>query len=272
MEAAEECCKAGMVAIGVKDHHVSTAVGAYITNKYMRRFGNNPFTVYGSICLNNAVGFNPRAVDAALKLGAKIVYFPTVAAPAHLALLAPKSDGSHFIAQKTKSKKEEPMPLLDDNGELKPEIIDIIDVIKEADALLATGHIDYDETMAVVKYAVKIGHDKISLTHFPHFTCNDYDKLDKIFEIGGVYEANLCMLASMTPEQCRMNEDQFCDFIRHFGPDRTSFVSDAGSIAFPRPVDYLKDGLSILIDHGFTDEEIRTMVSVNPRKLIGYEE
>ena len=272
MEAAEECCRAGMLAIGVKDHHVSTAMGAYFANKYMRRYENNPFTVYGSICLNNAVGFNPRAVYAALKLGAKIVYLPTVAAPAHIRLLAPKSENSHFIPQKIKAEQETPLPVIDNNGELLPPIAEILDIIKEADALLATGHVDYDETMAVVKYAKKIGLKKVSLTHLPHFTTRDYKKLDKIVEIGGIAEVNLCLMEPQTPEECRMTEQEFCEYIRHFGPERCSFCSDAGSVVVPKPVDYFRQGVGLLIDNGFTDDEIRTMVTVNPKKLIGYEE
>jgi len=272
MEAAEECCRAGMLGIGVKDHHVSTALGAYFANKYMHRYGGNPFTVYGSICLNNAVGFNSRAVDAALKLGAKIVYLPTVAAPAHIKLLSPKSADSHFIPQKIKAKQEDPMPILDDNGELLPAVTEIIDVVKESDALLSTGHVDYDETMAVVKYAKTIGLEKVSLTHLPHFTSRDYNKLDKIVEIGGVVEINLCLMEPQTPEECRMTQQEFIEQVRHFGAERCSFCSDSGSIVVPRPVDYFSQGLGLLIDNGFTDDELRTMVSVNPKKLIGYTE
>jgi len=272
VEAAEECCRAGMLGIGVKDHHVSTALGAYFANKYMHRYGGNPFTVYGSICLNNAVGFNPRAVDAALKLGAKIVYLPTVAAPAHIKLLSPKSGDSHFIPQKIKAKQEEPMPILDDNGELLPAVAEIIDVIKESDALLATGHIDYDEAIAVVKYAKKIGLEKVSLTHLSHFTTRDLKALDKIVDIGGIVEVNLCLLTPETPEGCRLTKDEFIEQIRHFGVERCSFCSDAGSVVVPRPVDHLSEGIGMLIDYGFTDDEIRTMASVNPKKLIGYTE
>jgi|GEM_PF-922308 len=273
MEAAEECCRAGMVAIGVKDHHVSTALGAYFVNKYMHRAGGNPFTCYGSITLNNAVGFNPRAVFAALKLGAKIVFLPTIAAPAHIAMLSgnSKKGDAHFIKQKIQAKPEEPMPILDQNGELIPEIVEIMDIIKDADAVLCTGHVDYDECLAVAKRAKEIGLERLSYTHLPHFTTLDYDKLDKIVELGGYVEANLCLMASMTPPQVRMNEDQFCEMIRHFTPERCTMVSDAGGIAVPRPVDYISEGIGILIDHGFTDDEIRLMVRDNPAKLIGYE-
>ena len=40
--------------------------------------------VFGSIALNSMVGgLNPSAVDLALAMGAKVVWFPTISAPHH---------------------------------------------------------------------------------------------------------------------------------------------------------------------------------------------
>jgi hypothetical protein len=270
MEAAGECCASGMRAIGVKDHYVSTGVGTYIVNKYMRRVNNQPFDVFGSVCMNNEVGFNPRAIFAALKLGAKFVYLPTIASRPHLKMLADqKSKDPHVVPVKIKSKPQEPMYVLDDNGELKPEIKEIMQIIKDADAVLCTGHADYDEVLAIVKYAREINLERVSLTHLPHFTTMDLNKLDNIVSVGGMAEANLCMLESMTPEQFRLTPDQFCEHIRHFTVERCYLVTDAGSIEVERPAARYRKGIEILIDHGFTDEEIHTLVAVNPAKLVG---
>lgn len=272
MEAAEECCAAGMRAISIKDHHVSTAANAYFVNKYMHmRKEGKKFDVFGSVCLNNAVGFNPTAVDVALKMGAKLVYMPTLATQAHADQIAGLS-GVHFVPAKVKARKEKIMHVLDENGSLVPEIKEIIGLIKEADAVLCTGHLDYEETYAVVKYAREIGMEKISMTHLPQFTTQDHEKLAKLIALGGYVEMTMCLLEDMTPEEFRLTPDQFCDFLRFFGPERCTVATDAGSIAFPRPVTYFREAVRMLLEHGFTDEEITMMIKTNPAKLVGIED
>ncbi len=268
-EAAEECANAGMRAIAVKDHNVNLGVGAYIVNKHMPRPKGSDFEVFGSICLNNDVGFNPRAVDSALKLGSKMVFLPTTAAASHLQQLEKAgTKGAHFIPAKYTPKRQEPLVVTNEDGQLKEEIKEILRVIKENDALLATGHVSYEECLAVVRYAKEINLTRVSLTHLPQFTTYDFDKLDEIVNTCGIVEANLSIMAPMTPEFVRMNAKQFADHIRYFGVDRCSLVSDAGSISFPRPAECLRQGIELLINHGFTDDEIITMTQINPAKLI----
>jgi hypothetical protein len=53
---------------------------------------------------------------------------------------------------------------------------------------------------------------------------------------------------------------------------RAITYSVVGSIEFPRPVTYDSNGLLVLVDHGFTGDEICTMITLIPKKLIRYEE
>src|SRR3546814_17841203 len=44
-----------------------------------------PISVYGGIALNHTVGgLNPYAVELALRMGGRVVWFPTLASPAHI--------------------------------------------------------------------------------------------------------------------------------------------------------------------------------------------
>ena len=64
----------GMGALVLKNHVVPTADRAWFVRKHMA--GIN---VFGGIALNNSVGgLNPIAVDIAGRLGAKVVWLPTV--------------------------------------------------------------------------------------------------------------------------------------------------------------------------------------------------
>ena len=268
-DAAIECSSAGMRGIGVKDHNVNLGVGAYIVNKHMPRSEGSDFQVFGSICLNNDVGFNPRAVDSALRLGTKIVYLPTTASLSHIKQLEQSNTkGAHFIPAKYTPKRQEPLVVINEDGSLKSEIKEIMRIIKENDGMLATGHISYDECLAVVRYAKEIGLKRVSLTHLPQFTTFDFDKLSEIVNTIGIVEANLSIMLPVTPEFVRMDAKQFADHIRFFGVEHCSLASDAGSIVMPRPVKCLSAGIELLIDQGFTDDEITTLVKINPAKLV----
>jgi hypothetical protein len=267
MEAAEECCAAGMRAIAVKDHHASTFPNAYFVNKYMRKH-DKPFTVFASLCLNNQMGFNASAVDTFLRLGGKLVYMPTIAAPGYGAQISLTPNGS-FVPIRIHARKENVMHVLDENGELKPEVREIIDLIKKADAVLCTGHLDYNEVFGVAKYAADIGHKKVLLTHLPQFTTYDHGKLKAVVDLGGFAEMAMCLLAEETPAPFRTNPDALCELIRFLGPERCVFSTDAGSVVFPHPVPYYKKGIEMFIDHGFTDQEIERMTRENPAKLVG---
>jgi hypothetical protein len=278
LEAAEECWAAGMRAIAVKDHFTSTAANAYFANKYMHGpTPERPFDVYGSICLNNDYGFSLYAVDSALKFGARQVYMPTVASRSHIvinaAAKAAKADtdqaSAHFIPQKVKAMPQTEMYILDADGQLLSAVKDIYHRLADSEAMLCTGHLDYNETLATVRYCRSIGFDRILLTHLPTFTTLDMEKLKVIVDIAGFVEVNESQIVEETPESVRNTREDLVGYIRYFGPERCVIATDAGSIAFPRPATAMRNAIAAYLDAGISEADINTMVAVNPGKLLG---
>ena len=75
--------RVGARAIVLKTHQGTTMDRAYLCNRHNEivHGKTNNFTMFGSITLNKVVGgINPKAVDVALKLGAKVVWLPTQSA------------------------------------------------------------------------------------------------------------------------------------------------------------------------------------------------
>ena len=71
-----------MRAIVVKSHHHSTVMDVLALGRRPERAAQR---VFGGIALNAAVGgINPHAVDLALKMGGRIVWFPTIASEKHI--------------------------------------------------------------------------------------------------------------------------------------------------------------------------------------------
>ena len=81
VEAARMAESEGMRAIVVKSHHHPTVMDLRAMEPQLAGIKTK---VFGSIALNSMVGgLNPSAVDLALAMGAKVVWFPTISAPRH---------------------------------------------------------------------------------------------------------------------------------------------------------------------------------------------
>jgi hypothetical protein len=277
---AKDAAEAGMRAVLLKDHHLTNSTQCYLVN---RNLGvKTDFEEFGSICLNNSVGgFNPFAVDVAIKLGVKLVYFPTISAKNHLDYfmkettlpkdLDPLKAPPAAELLTSDSMKEIPLSVFDKNGGLLSEVKTIIEMIAKADIILATGHLGYDEIYSVLKYATAVGVKKICLTHLPLFTTLDKEKLQKIVDIGGFVEFTYLMLEELTPADCRFSREMVREYIDFFGVDRCIFATDFGSVKCPdpKPVEGMRMVIRLLLDLGYSDDDIEIMIKRNPAQLLG---
>src|SRR6266571_9369005 len=129
-------------AVLYKDHFYAGMPHAILLEKL---FPQTNVKLFSGIVLNNASGgINPHAVDHAIKLGARIVWMPTLSAANHI---AQQASGQAKSFPKTSQKMLDPIPLtaLDNNGKLTDEAKRVIDLIAEADIILAGGHLHASE-------------------------------------------------------------------------------------------------------------------------------
>jgi hypothetical protein len=80
-ELAEAARAAGMAAIVLKSHHMLTADRAQIAQKAFPEV-----KVFGGLALNLPAcgGLNPEAVKVAIRMGAKVIWLPTLSAANHI--------------------------------------------------------------------------------------------------------------------------------------------------------------------------------------------
>jgi hypothetical protein len=152
LDAAELAGEAGFEAIVVKSHHHSTVMDVLALQPDGPGNGSGA-RVFGGIALNSAVGgLNPHAVDLALKMGGRIVWFPTIGSPQHIAHHR-ANPNLKFPKLAVKLEPEEPIDVFADDGALKPEVHRILESIAEADAILASGHMAPASITAVFEAA-----------------------------------------------------------------------------------------------------------------------
>lgn len=253
-ELMEAAVKMGVRALVIKSHFVPTMDRANLVNMVRKeKYPDSDFEMFGAIALNESVGgINPKAVEAALKLGAKIVWLPTNTAANH----------------KKKSGSGRGVEVLN-NGKVVKEMHDIFQLVKEHDAVLATGHISPYECFKVTEAARDAGVEKIVITH-PEFhivgmdmkerkrIVSDYNVLLEMEYAqpigGGVYKRNL-------PENV--------ETMREIGCEHFIVSTDSGQMQNPPWYESIQEYIDYLATSGFSQEEIDTMTKQNPGKMLG---
>ena len=117
-------------------------------------------TVAGGIVLNSPVGgANPDAVEVAARLGGRVVWMPTISAPAHIASAANPELSVH------KGLAFRQVDVVDDVGALLPEWQDVLDVVAASDLVLASGHLTCAQSLALFRAAKAAGVTRMLLNH-----------------------------------------------------------------------------------------------------------
>src|SRR5437879_6387873 len=114
------------------------------------------------------------AGNHAIQLGAKIVWMPPLSAANHIKAMA--AGNSTF--PKTSQKMLDPIPLsaLDGNGKLTDDTRKVIDLIAEADIILAGGHLPASELHILFDEAARRGVKKMMVNHPTYIVgCSDTD-------------------------------------------------------------------------------------------------
>src|SRR6187455_94950 len=165
----------GMRGVVLKNHWTETAGLAQLIRKY----GTQGIEVFGSVTLDTPVGgVNPMAVRymAAVEGGwGRIVWMPT-------------HDSEHEVDY---YKETRARAVVSRNGKLIPEVFEVLDLIKEHDLTLATGHLTPEEVLLVMAEAKKRGITRIIVTHpllGPQFTDMSLLQLQEAVKLGGAIE------------------------------------------------------------------------------------
>jgi hypothetical protein len=256
----------GMAGFVLKSHYVPTAERAEVVRGVVPGVD-----VLGALTLNGSVGgFNPVAVEIAGRQGANTVWLPTVDSLNQRESRAEMPEGATppMWAQlqddlAAKGILAPAIAVLDDKGGVLPEVREVFTVIAAHDMVLATGHLNQREIVAVVDAGVAAGIRRIIVTH-PEFTSQQLP-VDVQQHLAG--RGALLERCFTTPYTGKVTWEELFDHIRAVGPENSILSSDLGQ-PFNPPVE---DGLALLADQllgaGFTDEEIHVMAVLNSRRM-----
>jgi len=184
----EECRQAGMHGFVLKTHAwPNIGLAKELDSQY------DDFRVYSSATLNTfSGGPYPWVAEIAAGLGVEVLWLPTwTSTNEH------KNGGFVDLIEvddlrkkmETQGMSDPFVPIRDESGKLMDYIKGVVDVCKEHDIVLCTGHIDSDDSLAVANYAHEVGYKKLCITHPFHPACySSKERMKEMAELGAHLE------------------------------------------------------------------------------------
>jgi hypothetical protein len=240
----------GLRGVVLKNHYTETAGLAYLVRKY----GTPGIEVFGGLTLDLPIGgVNPQAVrylvDVAGHYG-RIVWMPT-------------HDGEHEI---TYLKQGRPFVRVAKDGQLLPEVLEVLSLIAQNDLTLATGHVSAEEALLIIREAKKRGVQRIIVTHplmAPQYTYMSSAQLLEARSMGAFIEVVARNITGSPDDRARV-----IAAIRLVGPESTFISSDAGLPGAPNHTDALVLAARVLREEGFPESALTLMFKQNPALLV----
>jgi hypothetical protein len=262
LEAAVEAAEVGFSTIAVKSHHHSMITDVLAVEAAV---GKLPLEVLSGVCLNNEVGgLNPYAVELALSQEGRIVWFPTLAAQRHLEF----GDSLRtFPVSRVPLRAQAPVRVFDDSGRPLDAALEILAMIRDADAVLSCGHLAATEIDQLIRTAQAVGVRRILVNH-PNFIVEASPAQCAEWAARGVYvEHSLCHYMDGSALR-RWGLDTLLDYAEKVGAEQTILSSDLGQVGNPTPVEGFRWVVTELGAAGVPEATIRQLVGGSARTLI----
>jgi len=257
IEAAREAAECGYAALVLKAHDFATPALAHTLMQVVPGV-----RVFGGITLDHqAGGLNPVAVESALRLGAKIVWLPTLGSVQDYRSGLAKSLGY-------------PAPgiaVLDEGGKLLPAAREIAALVREFGAVLATGHTTAAEHYAVVKEFARGA--RVLVTHAGGRSAGPAlspDQCRELALLGATIELTAQSCSPVLGNAPDKTLPEMLAMIETIGAERCTLASDYGwSDSLPHPAAGLRDFFDALWAQGVPESQLVRMARDNPARLLG---
>jgi len=290
VEAARQAHAAGMDAIVFMDVFEMSNGTSWLVNRVVPEF-----KTYGGLIMNTVYGgMNPRAVKTALQYGdgAKYISFGAHSTYYQAAREGRSVDGRFLPLSELYPKFAEEelsrairIPVDSDPG---PELDEILQLIAEnPHVYMVTGHVSVEEALQLVRLAGQYGIGKVVVSSAVSKEAS-IEQLLEMTEGGALIEYTLAAYTHTTPipkthyyverEYASIDEGMseeppggirlVAEDIQALGAEHCLIATDFGVYTLPEPVEGLREFIACLLDLGISPDDIRKLVSENPKRLL----
>ncbi|MDR5682744.1 MAG: DUF6282 family protein [Armatimonadota bacterium] len=263
-DLARAALQYGMRGFVLKDHDSMTVGRAYYVNKMF-----DGIQAFGAIVLNRSVGgLNPHVVQAAIHYGAKVVWMPSNHSKWHAEYF--QTSDYPQLGRPRKQLSGPGITVLDEEGQLKPEVLTILDLVAEADVCLATGHLSPQETRLLLEEALRRGVRKFLVTHANWaLTRYDLDAQREFVRKGAFLE--YVAVSCVSPIFYEQKPAELAVWIKELGGQNLLLSSDLGQLSGPPHPEGLRMLVAALLDEGVPFDVLARMTRDNPARLLNLE-
>src|ERR687887_2320143 len=261
LDVAQLAKARGMRGLVLKNHISETASRAALVMKVVPGI-----EVFGGIVLNNAVGgINPHAVEWMHRVyggRGKVVCLPTFESDKHV---------------KTFTKPDAKGLVVAPNGQVTPEMDEILRIIARENLVLATGHVHPEEIIAVERRGRELGVKNMLVTHgFTNVPGLTMAQAKEVADMGAVIEvcflqfqagpnAPLALLTHWT----QINAKHVAQATKELGAKGLVISSDLGQSGNMTHPDGMEAAVATVNREGVSDGDLELMLRKNPAKLLG---
>ncbi len=250
MEVAQAAQASGMRAIVLKSHDYPTAPIARTVASLAP-----DVAILGSIALDEEVGgLNPEALKVSARIGARVVWMPTLT-----------SDNDR---KKLKSPKKG-ITIFDEDGAILPVVKEILSIIRHYDMCLATGHLSPKEVYALIDEARATGIDKIVVTHPTSGNLGARFDIEQQKELAAKGATMEYCFGECMPLSERLSPRRLVEAIKAVGFERSILSTDFGQAYNPPAPEGMHMIASAMLRYGLTEEQIEACIKKNPARLLG---
>lgn len=261
VEIAVAASRAQMRAVAFKDHWNLSAGAAYLVQKQIDEMVldgrlDHRVEVYGGLGLNH--GVNPEAVRIGMKYpNFRCIWFPTFKSYGWARFAGLDPDGpEHFVR------------LVGPNGEVLPEVREVMEMAAEGGIAIGLGHTDYEELLPLAMLANEL--EVRTVLDHPLLELNKLlvDEMATLADLG-TYVGAYCQ--PMIPSLYQPVQDpmETVEVINRIGPERCVAASDFGQVLHLDSIDGVRVFIRGLLGFGIAPEDIRTILVDTPARLLG---
>ena len=227
----------------------------------------------GFVCGRQMTPVSYQTVLEAIDSGAKAIWLPVFT---HAITLSTVGTYRRFVEGGNAAGWVGPIPWekavtlghynLDQSGELKREVREIVRICTDRGVALFFGHATHQEIYKLAEEVDKVGLKRAVIDHpFSPFLDVSPDQMKELSRIGILFNFTFDELSPLIG----VDPQIMYNTIRAVGPEHFTLSSDAGEPLFPDSVEALRLIRGYMEAFGLTQDELYTVCTRNPANVVG---